>query len=99
MMSKQVVPLNLFRLTKLTENDDETINFCKTFGLFPTDIRCPNCDMLLDKLYHFKNRNATTFRYQCNKRLCRRKESKTLLHYVIILGSMKLKYLSGNHFL
>ena len=76
MMSKQVVPLNLFRLTKLTENENETINFCRSFGLFPNEIRCPNCNILLEKLYHFKNRNATTFRYQCNRRLCRRKGIK-----------------------
>ena len=76
MMSKQVLPLNLFRLTKLTENDTETINFCKTFGLFPSDIRCPNCNIILDKLYNFKNRNTTTFRYQCNRRLCHRKGIK-----------------------
>ena len=76
MMSKQVVPLNLFRLTKLTETENETINFCRSFGLFPSEIRCPNCNILLETLYHFKNRNATTFRYQCNRRLCHRKGIK-----------------------
>ena len=76
MMSKQVVLLNLFRLTKLTENENETINFCRSFGLLPSEIRCPNCNILLEKLYHFKNRNATTFHYQCNRRLCRRKDIK-----------------------
>ena len=75
-MSKQVVPLNLFRLTKLTETEHETINFCRSFGLFPSEIRCRNCNILLEKLYNFKNRNATTFHYQCNRRLCRRKGIK-----------------------
>ena len=75
-MSKQVVPLNLFRLTKLTENENETIIFCRSFGLFPSEIRCPNCNILLEKLYHFKNRNATTFHYRCNRRLCHRKGIK-----------------------
>ena len=75
-MSKQVVPLNLFRLTKLTENENETINFCRSFGLFPSEIRCLNYNILLEKLYHFKNRNATTFCYQCNRRLCRSKGIK-----------------------
>ena len=75
-MSTEVVPLNLFQLTKLTENENETINFCKSFGLFPTDIRCPNGNMFLDKLYRFKNRNPSTFHYQCNKRLCHRKGIK-----------------------
>ena len=61
---------------KLTENENETINFCRSFGLFPTEIRCPNCNILLEKLYHFKNRNANTFCYQCNRRLCHRKGIK-----------------------
>ena len=46
------------------------------FGLFPSEIRCLNCNILLEKLYHFKNRNTTTFRYQCNRRLCRGKGIK-----------------------
>ena len=76
MMSNQVVPLNLFRLTNLTQDANETINFCKRFGLFPSEIRCPNCNILLEKLYNFKNRDATTFRYQCNRRFCHRKGIK-----------------------
>ena len=61
---------------KLTEDENETINFCRSFGLFPSEIRCPNCNILLEKLHHFKNRNATTFHYQCNRRFCRRKGIK-----------------------
>ena len=61
---------------KLTENENEMINFCRSFGLFPSEIRCPNCNILLEQLYHFKNRNATTFHYQCNRRLYHRKGIK-----------------------
>ena len=75
-MSKQVLPYNLFRLTKVTECDDETINFCKDIGLFPKEILCPNCGDNLTKLYNFKNRASTTFRYQCNKCCCRKKGVK-----------------------
>ena len=34
-MSQEALPLNLFRLTKATESDTDTIQFCKEIGLFP----------------------------------------------------------------
>ena len=69
-----VVPINLFRLTLLTENDDKTLQFCKTIGMFPREIKCPNCGVILEKIYKIKNRNTTHFRYQCNKHQCRGKK-------------------------
>ena len=45
-----VVPINLFRLTLLTENDDKTLQFCKTIGMFPQKIKCPNCGIILEKI-------------------------------------------------
>ena len=75
-MSQEALPLNLFRLTKATESDTDTIKFCKEIGLFPGDISCPNCGTNLTTLYKFKNRSSNTFRYQCNKRSCRRKGVK-----------------------
>ena len=67
-MSQKGLPLNLFRLTKATETDTDTINFCKEIGLFPGNISCPNCGTNLKTLYKFKNRSSNTFRYQCNKK-------------------------------
>ena len=75
-MSKQQLPFNLFCLTKATENDTDTIKFCTEIGLFPGNISCPNCGTNLTTLYKFKNRSSNTFRYQCNKRNCRRKGVK-----------------------
>ena len=75
-MSQQVAPLNSFCLTKSTETEDETFKFCQNIGLFPDEIKCPNGGNQLDKLYKFKNRNSNTFRYQCNRRMCRRKGTK-----------------------
>ena len=71
-----VVPINLFRLTLLTENDDKTLQFCRNIGMFPKDITCPNCGVLLEKVYKIKNRNTTHFRYQCNKRMCHGKHKQ-----------------------
>ena len=70
--------INLFKLTKLTETDDSTIELCKEFGLFPKEIKCPNCNDILDKVYKVKNRTTNIFRYQCNKRECRKKGKNTL---------------------
>ena len=75
-MAKKVVPFNLFRLTKCTESEEAIFSFCQNIGLFPNEITCPNCGTKLEKLYKFKNRNTNTFRYQCNKRCCRRKGIK-----------------------
>ena len=75
-MSKLKGHVNLFQLTRLTESDDSTIDLCKDFGLFPKEIRCPNCNDLLDKVYKVRNRTSNNFRYQCNKRNCRKKGIK-----------------------
>ena len=71
-----VVPINLFHLTLLTENDDKTLQFFRNIGMFPNDITCPNCGVLLEKVYKIKNRNTTHFRYQCNKHMCHGKQAK-----------------------
>ena len=56
-----VVPINLFRLTLLTENDDKTLQFCRNIGMFPKDITCPNCGVLLEKVYKIKKQEYYTF--------------------------------------
>ena len=71
-----VVPINLFCLTLLTENDDKTLQFCRNIGMFPKDVTCPNCGVNLEKVYKIKNRNTTHFRYQCNKRMCHGKKKQ-----------------------
>ena len=69
--------INLFKLTKITDTDESTIDFCKEFGLFPKEIKYPNCNDTLDKLYKMKNNSSgTRFRYQCKKRNCRKKGKK-----------------------
>ena len=75
-MNQVKAHINLFKLTKLTETDDSTIELCKEFGLFPKEITCPNCNGILDKVYKVKNRSTNIFRFQCNKRDCRKKGKK-----------------------
>ena len=68
--------MNLYRLTKITERVDTTIDLCKTLGIFPQEIQCPNCDKKLEKLYTIKENSGNRFRYQCNRRQCRKKGVK-----------------------
>ena len=99
MMSKQVVPLNLFRRTKLTENENELSIFAEVFDYFLVKLDAlivtfyqRSCIILrIGMQLHFII-NATGG-YVVGKAL------KTVLHYVLILGSMKPEYLFGNHFL
>ena len=63
-------PVNLYRLTKITESTENTIEFCKDVGLLPKSVTCPTCSGILTKPYYVKNRKSTQIHYQCNKRLC-----------------------------
>ena len=52
-------PVNLYRLTKITENTEDTIEFCKDVGLLPKSVSCLTCSGILTKPYYVKNRNST----------------------------------------
>ena len=67
----KIRPVNLYRLSQITEKNDTSIEFCKYVGLIPKQVNCPTCSAILEKPYYIKNRNATQIRYQCNKRSCR----------------------------
>ena len=67
----KLTPVNLYRLSKITDTTESTINFVKDVGLIPTSVKCPTCSAVLEKPYYVKNRKATQIHYQCNKRSCR----------------------------
>ena len=64
----KIRPVNLYRLTKITETKENTIKFCKDVGLLPKSVECPACSGILTKPYYVKNRKSTQICYQCNKR-------------------------------
>ena len=41
--------VNLYRLTKITETTENTIEFCKDVGLSPKSVTCPTCSDILTK--------------------------------------------------
>ena len=47
-------PVNLYRLTKITETTENTIEFCKDVGLLPKSVTCPTCSDILTKPYYVK---------------------------------------------
>ena len=65
--------INLHFLTLLTQTMEDTISFCKSTGLIPNAVKCPNCKRLLEKLYSVKRSNCDSheIRYQCNRKVCR----------------------------
>ena len=67
----KLTPVNLYRLSKITDTTESTINFVKDVGLIPKSVKCPTYSPVLEKPYYVKNRKATQICYQCNKRSCR----------------------------
>ena len=53
-------PINLYRLTKITEKNEDTIEFCKDVGLLPKSVSCPTCSNILTKPYYIKNKEFNT---------------------------------------
>ena len=41
----KIRPVNLYRLTKITETTENTIEFCKDVGLLPKSVECPTCSV------------------------------------------------------
>ena len=69
MDAAKLTPVNLYRLSKITDTTESTINFVKDVGSIPK--KCPTCSTVLEKPYYVKNRKVTQIHYQCNKRSCR----------------------------
>ena len=68
-------PVNLYRLSKITETTESAINFVKDVGLIPKSVKCPRCSAVLEKPYYVKKQD-TQIHYQCYKRSCRGIEKK-----------------------
>ena len=54
----KIRPVNLYRLSQITEKNDTSIEFCKYVGLIPKQVNCPTCSAILEKPYYIKNRNS-----------------------------------------
>ena len=74
--------INLHYLTLLTNTLEDTISFCKSIGLLPKEVNCPNCKKKLDKPYFVKRTkcDAHEIHYQCNKKCAGEEERGILCH-------------------
>ena len=70
--------INLFFLTHITDNKEDTIKFFNDINLMPKVVRCPNCKRILDTPYFMKisNYKSEDIRYKCGQKICKEKGSK-----------------------
>ena len=70
--------INLFFLTHISDNKEDTIKCCKDINLLSKVVRCPNCKRILGTPYFMKrsNSNSEDIRYKCGRKICKEKGSK-----------------------
>ena len=56
----KLTPVNLYRLSKITDTTESTINFVKDVGLIPKSVKCPTCSAVLEKPYYVKKQESYT---------------------------------------
>ena len=84
--------INLYFLTKITEDQNDLFKFCQNLKILPKQVTCPSCRCNLTKPYVLKRSKSkrSEIRYQCNKRKCQRSEkpnSVSLRKYTWFDGS------------
>ena len=65
--------INMYYLTKITDNDQDLLRFCREMQLIPRGVKCPTCKRIINEPYVLKRSQATTeeIRYVCNKKRCK----------------------------
>ena len=56
----KVTPVNLYRLSKITDTTESIINFVKDVGLIPKTVKCPTCSAVFNKPYYVKKQESYT---------------------------------------
>ena len=73
--------INIWKLSQICSSFESTVAFCKDVGLLPTDVKCPNCKSPLEKITTLKGKRGTPqYRYQCNKRECKKAGVKNTVY-------------------
>ena len=65
--------INLYYLTKITDNEKDLVRFCRKMQLIPRGVKCPTCQCIIHEPYVLKRSEVTTeeIRYVCNKKRCK----------------------------
>ena len=50
-MNRTKRELNLYFLSKITDNDADLLRFCREMQLIPRGVKCPNCTLIMREPY------------------------------------------------
>ena len=50
-MNRTKRELNLYFLSKITDNDADLLRFCREMQLIPRGVKCPNCTQIMRDPY------------------------------------------------
>ena len=72
-MSRDKRELNLYYLSKITDNDSDLLKFCHEMQLIPRGVKCPTCSQIMRDSYILRRTTTHTeeLRYVCNKKRCK----------------------------
>ena len=72
-MSRDKRELNLYYLSKITDNDSDLLKFCREMQLIPRGVKCPTCSQIMHDPYILQCTKTHTeeLRYVCNKKRCK----------------------------
>ena len=73
-MSRDKRELNLYYLSKITDNDSDLLKFCREMQLIPRGVKCPTCSQIMRDPYILRRagRETDEVRYVCNKKAMQR---------------------------
>ena len=88
--------LNLYRLSQILHSDLKTIQLCQQLGVIQKTATCPTCDQKLDKLFSVhRNKRRHSFRFQCNKSICKRRRNQVCLRENSFFKGIKISLQKG----
>ena len=69
-MNRTKRELNLFFLTKITDNDSDLLRFCHEMQLIPCGVKCPTCSQIMREPYMLRRKDSDydEVRFVCGKK-------------------------------
>ena len=72
-MNRTKRELNLYFLSKITDNDADLLRFCREMQLIPRGVKCPNCTQIMRDPYILRRTGSEyeEVRFVCGKKRCK----------------------------
>ena len=85
-MNRTKRELNLFFLSKITDNDSDLLRFCREMQLIPRGVKCPTCSQIMREPYMLRRKDSDyeEIRFVCGEKRCKepyRKNSVSIKQY------------------